>query len=520
MKRAAKTILALAAGLTVLASCNKNPDYHSGREIVFGISGVRVETRSPVETDIDELRDNGFRVICGTTPDEPLMFNATVRYDSSDRVFRNPSTRYYYPENGSQLSFGAVYPPTETIQMDDGIGIIHYTQNPDEDLCAAYQTDVQESTIMMDFSHKLAQITINCASDDESVDCKVDDIAIIAKNKADLCIDLFACDIYWEGDEDAEDTEYPIVSEETAVSTTMTPVGETMTFIPGNYTLKVRWSIYRKGTNELLAQYSNSITGLNVSFGIHKTFNLTLPNCLKDINFASTVQGWTEKKADIAPAAEKGTFTVNRTGKKVRFAPGNLYWDGSKFAFEAHQYDLPASWNTGHVGHFHWSDDAATAVARNFSGTVGAGSDRFFAVDGGAVEGYTVLSKEEWTYVLSQHLAVISEPTEDNAYAFTIAGVKCIILTPDFFAGTLKDQYTATEWAAAESSYGLVALPFAGYRNGPSMSISGNTGHYWTCSAFDGNAGESWKLDFNPSCVYTYSARRDSGYSVRLVSIL
>lgn len=520
MKKSAKTILALAAGLTALASCSKNPGNQARKEIVFGISGVRVETRSLVETDFDELKDNGFRVFCMTSGDEPPVFNTIVRYDGTDKVFRDPSTRYYYPESNCPLSFGAIYPPTETIQMEDGIGIIHYSQNPDKDLCAAHLCEVQECTIMLNFSHPLARISFNCAAEDEAVDCKIDRIGIVAKNKAKFIIDPIGEDDYWEDDEDTEDTEYPIVSASTAISTTMAPIGETMTFIPGDYILKVKWSVYRKGSGELLAQYSSDITGLNVSRGVHKTFNLTIPYSEKDIHFVAAVSEWGEDEADIGPACEKGIFTVNRTGKKVRFAKGNLFWNGSRFAFETHQYDVPRSWDASHVGHFFWSEDAAISVAKSFSHTGNDADDRFFAADGGAIDGYTVLSKEEWTYVMTRHLATTSEPeVTDNAYAFTIAGVKCLILTPDFFTGELKNSYSASEWAAAESRYGLVALPFAGNREGPSMDISGITGHYWSNSITDDDAGRIWEMEFSSSCVYTYGQQRSRGCSVRLVSV-
>lgn len=207
-----------------------------------------------------------------------------------------------------------------------------------------------------------------------------------------------------------------------------------------------------------------------------------------------------------------GIFTVNANGKKVKFSPGNLFWDGSKFGFEKHQYDFPTKWNPEHVGHFFWSKDANIARAEDFEDGNQNVSDRFFAADDGAVDGYTVLSKYEWDYLIGHSLAKNSLGKNE----FTINGKACIIFKPDGFNGTVKGSYSAEEWATAETS-GLVALPFAGYRNGAGFYDAGSGGIFWSATPYD--SGYACCADFDVSVADTCGNGRGDGSSVRLVSV-
>lgn len=203
-------------------------------------------------------------------------------------------------------------------------------------------------------------------------------------------------------------------------------------------------------------------------------------------------------------------FTVNANGKKVKFAPGNLFWDGSKFDFEKHQYDFPTKWNPKHVGHFFWDKHAKTARANRYGidGTEDM-SDIFFAADDGAIDGYTVLSNDEWDYLFEHSLAKNSS----NGKGFIIAGKKCIILKPDKFNGAVADSYTADEWTTAEAS-GLVALSLAGYRYDTDL-VSG--GFLW--SATPDGSDDAYCAYFNNSVADILYGNRDSGYCVRLVQV-
>lgn len=222
---------------------------------------------------------------------------------------------------------------------------------------------------------------------------------------------------------------------------------------------------------------------------------------------------WEENEEEDGGEPRTFLFTVNASGKKVKFAPGNLYWDGKEFRFEKHQYDCPTGWKPDHIGHFFWSKDVSKAVAPAYDGRKAQRTDKFFATDGRAIEGYTVLSGEEWGYLFANALAKNSS----SLNTITIDGKRCIVLKPDGFTGTVKDSYTAAEWVAAEAS-GLVALPFAGFRFGSSFYRVGSLGYYWSSTPDD--SYYAWDAYFYSDNAYVSNyGGRDDGRSVRLVSV-
>lgn len=175
-----------------------------------------------------------------------------------------------------------------------------------------------------------------------------------------------------------------------------------------------------------------------------------------------------QKQSQLLP----GVFTVNAEGKKVRFSRGNIFWtrgdsifDTPRFDMEKNQYDYPKTRKKKHIGHFFWSKDAAVARAASYSDPSATASDILFAADGGAIEGWTVLTAEEWKYLISHNM-----PTKDNVM---IAGINCAILVPDGLSVQIKPEYTASEWTAAEAD-GLVAIPYAGYYNAEGVNIYDN----------------------------------------------
>lgn len=213
---------------------------------------------------------------------------------------------------------------------------------------------------------------------------------------------------------------------------------------------------------------------------------------------------------------EKFLFTVNDSGKKVKFAPGNLYWDGNDFHFEEHQYDSPTIYNPKHVAHFFWSKDARVACAANYDdayaqfGTACATTDNFFASDGGAIQGYTMLSKEEWQYLLKNATA---------KKAAVINFMFCVILKPDGFKGEVKDWYTAEEWTKAETS-GLVALPLAGCCADKHIWGDLHYGRYWSGTLNEDFSFQAWVTLFPLGRDLTnYKTCRDESCSIRLVQV-
>ena len=212
-------------------------------------------------------------------------------------------------------------------------------------------------------------------------------------------------------------------------------------------------------------------------------------------------------------------FTVNNSGKTVKFSPGNLYWNGSSFAFEEHQYDYPTSWNTNHIGYFFWSKDASIAYAASYNDSGNTTADKFFAADGGAIGGWTVLDNEELQYLIDNALEKISNKPK----IVTVNSKKCVVLKPDGFSGTVINTYTAIDWTAAESTYGLVALPLAGgqfSRNNSDFRDVGNIGYYWSTTPSFDNTGDAYSILFNSNAAAVGPLNRYIAYPVRLVQVI
>ena len=221
------------------------------------------------------------------------------------------------------------------------------------------------------------------------------------------------------------------------------------------------------------------------------------------------------KSTSYNPEIINGVFTVNAEGKKVKFAKGNLFWNGTEFRCEKNQYDYPKEWNRRHVGHFFWNKNDYLAKASLFFNFSRSNTDKFFASDNGAIEGYTVLNQIEWNYLLSHALAKNSS----GENTIVIAGINCIVLKPDGFSGTVADSYTAEQWTAAEEQYGLVALPFAGWRYDMAFDDSGSNGSCWSGTPHSNNSSYAYYAYFNSNKATTFNFIRDMGRSVRLVQV-
>ncbi len=214
----------------------------------------------------------------------------------------------------------------------------------------------------------------------------------------------------------------------------------------------------------------------------------------------------------------EGEFSVSAT-KKVQFAKGNLRYEGDTEGYEAEwsmakqQYEVlgeanidagayestPAylkdllCWSTTNnyygVSNYYWRDD--DVAAQYFQGDfVDWGENPALIADLG--EGWSTLSKDEWTYLLTerenadklQSFAIISykEGEED-------VSVKGLILLPDDWTGDEPAAtYTAETWKTLEAA-GAVFLPVTGHlwsyedENGRTQTVINGIdviGNYWT----------------------------------------
>lgn len=187
-----------------------------------------------------------------------------------------------------------------------------------------------------------------------------------------------------------------------------------------------------------------------------------------------------------------GPFTVDSSGTKVYFTTGNLYWDGTAFKLEKYQYEQAESVDINtmevdpqHIGNFFWSKSTSVAITHPFNESESDMDDKIFAANGGVMNGYSVLSADEYRYLIEH--AQASHPIVDPnnipynfEYIFEINGTRCVIFAPDGFSGTLKDRYTVNEWKHMEEEYGLLALPaMTNYSMPTGSSNVTYNGYYW-----------------------------------------
>ena len=217
-------------------------------------------------------------------------------------------------------------------------------------------------------------------------------------------------------------------------------------------------------------------------------------------------------------AALSGEFYVSST-KKVRFSPGNLYWNGAGFAFESDQRAGATSWDPEHISHFYWSTSAENAIAEEY---VDNGADittgTFFA--DALSSDWETLSLSEYTYFRERYCPLMVGDGY-NRYV-TIDGVSLagFVIAPEGATAKVKSSYTAEEWAAAEKAGFLLFAP-KGERHGTTISTVGRYGDYW------GNAHNEYH---HPSYFYFITDVQggcgpstetcDNGFCVRLVTVV
>lgn len=238
-----------------------------------------------------------------------------------------------------------------------------------------------------------------------------------------------------------------------------------------------------------------------------------------------------EFKAGVPDGALDGVFTVANNGgtkTKVYFSRGNLYYDGSKFRFEAHQYDTPAEGprSATHISHFHWSKSADAAVANDYSDSPSV-SDVFFtnntettAKDGFTVNvggteqaGWRTLSKAEWEYLLkTRTVNGGTGPGHSYSNGITYCGQMGFVLYPDNYSGDVVSG------SVGYLPDGVVFIPAAGDIGNSGVVSVGNRGYYWSSSPK--GETDAYHISFSSSGQVSpeVDINRGSYCSVRLVT--
>lgn len=572
----AKLILAITSMLIPMTSCNRdvvNACLFTNDEIRFGSNDIKVEAKAFVETVNTTLQENGFVVAAVVDADKSVMFNKAVTYDISSTSYSISGEHYFYPKEGT-MSFYGVYPLTEVIDVDgEGVATVAYTHDTEEDLTVAKAVAVsrQPLPVAMDFEHLLSQVTMTAKTDNANLTCRIYGITVTAAdggtydfNGGGWTLNTTSCDYAFFAAADGK-----------AVTVTADTIGSAMSFMPGAAKLNIKWKCFNKVGGQLLSSNDQTVD-VELEKGKHLTLNLTLSSNSSEMTFNTNVGTWVNDSCDIEVKNREFVFTVNNEGKKVKFSPGNLYWNGSEFKFEEHQYDFSPVRDLNHLNYFYWDKSALTSTenyldyyaAINNLGITPTTSDTFFAADGGAIEGWTVLSSDEWKYIIDNSLhtdicetvKMYNDEDYDRHFYFTgtyeqakaalaadvesfygdnfdylieneiikagetisrnIAGIGCAILKPDGFDGEIKESYTAEEWAEAESAYGLVALPFTGYSNELQMFNIGRDGIYCSGTPSEDDKERTLVCWINYNEGGVWSNNRSAGRPVRLVQVV
>lgn len=523
-----KYLVYVTVAILSFASCQKEVSVYHGpasNEIRFGTKVSLIETRAFTETGGDLLQTNGFDAAAVIDTDNSVMFNSQVSYDSASGTFGVAGQHYYFPEGGT-MSFYGVYPSSENIVISDGgEATVSYAQNADEDLVVAKLTGISKEpdAVVMNFEHILSQVTATVRTDDANVNCKLYSITV-----TDAAGGIYSfTDDSWTLDGTTSNYSFFSSTDGMTITTTASPVGSPMSFMPGKISINVKWKCYNKVGGQLVCDNDQTIT-TELTKGKQSILNFILPANSSGISFSLSVAQWTpdEKNLELVtvytPELVSALFTVddNRNENpdddiKVKFTKGNLFWNGSEYRCEKNQYDSPSAWDTDHVGHLLWTSDATKAYGGAYTDASRAITDKFFATDGGLFDGFTILSTSQWSYLFSHALAKNSS----NNYEFYIDGKKCAILKPDGFDGTIANKYSAEEWTAAEETYGLVALPLAGYRYNMQMNKAGE-GWYWTSSTYPNDVADArHAYIFGSTANANANNSRNNGHLVRLVQV-
>lgn len=218
--------------------------------------------------------------------------------------------------------------------------------------------------------------------------------------------------------------------------------------------------------------------------------------------------------------------------KKVHFSHGNLrytvntgIWD-----FYPNQYDCASSYDANVISLFNWGYNETNSIIPNACTTENVtrtSGNLIYNEDWGYVVGdkntWRTLTTEEWQYLFNEGAYANANRAGLYAYGVTVAGkANCTVLYPDGFSGTkvsngdLTSYDTASEWEAAQNE-GVVCLPAVGFRSTESVNYVGQTGTYWSSTAYDNV--KAYVMYIDSSNVLPGSMDfKDSGYAVRLVT--
>ena len=229
--------------------------------------------------------------------------------------------------------------------------------------------------------------------------------------------------------------------------------------------------------------------------------------------------------SDVSWQKSFGQFTINASGDKVTFSPGNLQYKESAWSFHTNQWDVLPTWSSTSCDLFYWEEYGNYGCEENYTGDSSSTVDWGDNLSGG----WRTLSRDEWAYLFAFFGRPDAVKKNGNG---RVNGVNGMILLPDnwtlpdglsFTPGDrswFNNSYDAGEWSQMESA-GAVFLPAAGARqdfgSGVEIFDNGSAGLYW--SSTKDNDAAAYNVYFHENNIYAnnQTTNRLTANSVRLV---
>ena len=570
--------LFLIFGFIAAVACNQMslmpvPETDSGK-IRFLAEGPAIEmevsTKATVNTSA-QLETNGFlaNAVKGSAGSDVEVWSNQLFTKIGDAWEQDK----WWPNADESYRFFGVYPASYTTTFTAGGPTIAATTA--NDILCAYKGDATYKTVnTLTFEHifaRLSNVTVTAVEP-----YTISAISINITPKTGGTYNLYTGAGHADGTGWSSTTTGSVTNIANATPGTK---NNDLYLVPGQYTLSATWTATKDSYSQT---FSNIYVDVDLVAG--KTNNITaaLTGNGTEIHFGVNVTAWADNNinAGTVPLVNIYKFTINESGDRVIFSPGNLQYQASTntWRFAEHQWDYVGNnnanisssysewidlfgWGTSGVSGYSpiatcyqpWSTSTTSSQYNPY------GSISTNLYDGGANAGkadwgyntidnngspeteWRTLTKDEWTYLFNSRTGPAASTigsTADVRYAqATIrtdeTGVNGIILFPDrgTFAtseftnvGTLNAKsawtmrVTATQWTALEAK-GCVFLPAAGYRYGTTVSLAGSYGYYWSSSFYE----STYSADARYVKFYSGNVNpqeydyRCNGYSVRLI---
>ena len=305
MKRVIAFLGIIASTMTV--SCNRRTEISGmqSNEIVFGVENgmnINVTTKAVTETTAGTLENNGFRVSASIYD---LYDNEWVDnlFDNIDvikigDVWKDPAMSRFYPAGDYTFCFYAAYSSYCDVSIDDVDQIVYdYKLDTSDDFVTAFEDGIeaQSTPVHLTFNHALAQASFSIKGADTDVEYKLNRLSVKFPSNGDFEIRRNR----WDYTNNTKSTKTIFSGTKSISTSASSPIGETMTFLPGKIELTANWTCYIKGTSTVAAQYEKTAE-LTLTQGVKSFVEILLPdNDAAKITFTVTVNPWETERFQV-----------------------------------------------------------------------------------------------------------------------------------------------------------------------------------------------------------------------------